>query len=170
MKNEKREKIRVIYPDAKSECLANVSATYRNALRFIGVEAVRALGICRNSINIVSTADEIERSTGKREGLIDPIMGRDGVEYYICTQFGTKDKYRILTEVKEKLCPTMRIRRVEDLTTSDEVVEVNGSKIFIEDGEVKVLLSEEIRRSGYMTVEEMRAIIKAEVAMIYRLD
>lgn len=33
-----------------------------------------------------------------------------------------------------------------------------GSKVFIENGEMKTILSEEILRSGYMSVEEARRI------------
>ena len=53
----------------------------------------------------------------------------------------------------------------------NEVVDVNGSKVFVENGEVKTILSEEIQQnSGDMTVEQLREIIKAEVAMIYKND
>lgn len=51
----------------------------------------------------------------------------------------------------------------------NEVVDVNGSKVFVKNGEVKTILSEEIQKNGGdMTVEQLREIIKAEVAMIYR--
>ena len=51
----------------------------------------------------------------------------------------------------------------------NEVVDVNGSKVFVENGEVKTILSEEIQQNGGdMTVEQLREIIKAEVAMIYK--
>ena len=51
----------------------------------------------------------------------------------------------------------------------NEVVDVNGSKVFIENGEVKTVLSEAIQQNGgNMTVEQLREIIKAEVAMIYK--
>lgn len=43
----------------------------------------------------------------------------------------------------------------------DEVVDINGSKVFIENGEVKTILSEAIQKSGYMTVEEARDILHA---------
>ena len=49
----------------------------------------------------------------------------------------------------------------------NEVVDINGSKVFIENGEVKTVLSEAIQQSGYMDVEDLREIIKAEVSMIY---
>lgn len=53
----------------------------------------------------------------------------------------------------------------------NEVVNVNGSKIFIENGEVKTILSEAIQQNGgNMTIEQLREIIKAEVAMIYKND
>ena len=49
----------------------------------------------------------------------------------------------------------------------NEVIDINGSKVFVEDGEVKTILSEEIQQSGYMDVEDLREIIKAEVSIIY---
>lgn len=51
----------------------------------------------------------------------------------------------------------------------NEVVDVKGSKIFVEDGIVKTILSEEIQQNGgNMTPEQLREIIKAEVKMIYQ--
>lgn len=53
----------------------------------------------------------------------------------------------------------------------NEIVDVNGSKVFIENGEVKTIISEAIQQNGgNMTVEQLREIIKAEVAMIYKND
>ena len=50
----------------------------------------------------------------------------------------------------------------------DEVIDINGSKVFIENGEVKTILSEDIQKAnGDMTVEQLREIIIAEVSMIY---
>ena len=51
--------------------------------------------------------------------------------------------------------------------TINEVVDINGSKVFVENGEVKTIFNEEIQRTGYMSVEELREIIKTEVRMIY---
>ena len=51
----------------------------------------------------------------------------------------------------------------------NEVVDINGSKVFVEDGEVKTVLSEEIQRRGWVTVEELRSILHAEIEMIYKL-
>ena len=51
----------------------------------------------------------------------------------------------------------------------NDVVDINGSKVFIEDGEVKTVLSEEIQKRGWVTVEELRSILHAEIEMIYKL-
>ena len=51
--------------------------------------------------------------------------------------------------------------------TINEVVDINGSKVFVENGKVKTILNEEIQRTGYMSVEELKEIIKTEVRMIY---
>ena len=40
---------------------------------------------------------------------------------------------------------------------------INGSRVFIENGEVKTVFSEQIQRRGYMSVEEMRGILHAYV-------
>ena len=52
----------------------------------------------------------------------------------------------------------------------DEVIEINGSKVFVENGEVKTILSEEIERSGYMSVEEAKQLTIAEITKIYQLN
>ena len=53
--------------------------------------------------------------------------------------------------------------------TINEVVDINGSKVFVEDGEVKTVLSEEIQRTGWMTVEEAKAITLAIIDKEYML-
>lgn len=53
--------------------------------------------------------------------------------------------------------------------TINEVVDINGSKVFIEDGEVKVILNERIQKNGWMTLEELHSILHAEIEMIYKL-
>lgn len=40
---------------------------------------------------------------------------------------------------------------------------INGSKVFIENGEVKTILNEDIQKTGYMSVEEMGNILHAYV-------
>lgn len=51
----------------------------------------------------------------------------------------------------------------------NEVVDINGSKVFVENGEVKTVLSEEIQRTGWMTVEEAKAITLAIIKKEYML-
>ena len=53
--------------------------------------------------------------------------------------------------------------------TINEVVDINGSKVFVEDGEVKTILSEEIQRTGWMTIEEAKAITLAIIDKEYML-
>ena len=53
----------------------------------------------------------------------------------------------------------------------NKVVDVNGTKIYVENGEVKTILSDAIQQNdGNMTVEQLKEIVKAEVAMIYKND
>ena len=52
----------------------------------------------------------------------------------------------------------------------NEVVDVNGSKVFVENGEVKTILSEEIQKNGYMRIEDSRQITKEAVKKIYELN
>lgn len=68
----------------------------------MGLEAVRALGKTRNSINIVSTREEMENSTGKKEKRAISLLGRSS-ELGICTEFATKEKYNLLVEANEAL-------------------------------------------------------------------
>ena len=49
-------------------------------------------------------------------------------------------------------------------------VNINGSRVYVENGEVKTQLSEEIQKNGYMSVEDSRKIIKEGVKMIYSLN
>ena len=54
--------------------------------------------------------------------------------------------------------------------TINEVVDINGSKVFVENGEVKTILSEEIQRTGYMSVEESKQLTLEAIRMIYQLN
>ena len=47
---------------------------------------------------------------------------------------------------------------------------VSGSRIFVEDGEVKTVLSEDIQKSGYMSVEDSKRITLEAVKKIYELN
>lgn len=46
---------------------------------------------------------------------------------------------------------------------------INGSRIYVENGEVKTVLSEEIKKTGYMTVEEARNILHEIIDKEYEL-
>ena len=52
----------------------------------------------------------------------------------------------------------------------NEVVDVNGSKVFVENGEVKTILNENIQQGGYMSVDEAFDLIKEQVRMIYAIN
>ena len=51
-----------------------------------------------------------------------------------------------------------------------EVVDINGSKVFVEHGEVKTILSEAIQQSGYMSVEEAKRLTLEKIRKIYELN
>ena len=40
---------------------------------------------------------------------------------------------------------------------------VNGSRVFIEDGEIKTIFNEKIQKTGYMSVEEFSQILDAYI-------
>lgn len=50
------------------------------------------------------------------------------------------------------------------------MVDINGSKVFVENGEVKTILCEEIQRTGYITVEEARTLTIEEINKIYEMN
>ena len=54
--------------------------------------------------------------------------------------------------------------------TINEVVNINGSKVFVENGKVKTILNEEIQRTGYMSVEEARKIGHEIIRKEYQLQ
>ncbi len=93
--SNKNKKIKIEYPDGRCECLSVVADTYRNAIQYMGLEEVRALNIMRNSINIDSTPEEIQKSSGEEEKTA--IKRADPTTHLcICTQFETEVKYNIL--------------------------------------------------------------------------
>ncbi len=47
---------------------------------------------------------------------------------------------------------------------------INGSRVFVENGEVKTILSKEIEESGYMSVEESMQITTEAIKKIYQLN
>ena len=50
----------------------------------------------------------------------------------------------------------------------DEVIDINGSKVFIEHGEVKTQLSEKVKKEG-MSLEDFRQYLYAIIDMEYEL-
>ena len=52
----------------------------------------------------------------------------------------------------------------------NEVVDINGSKVFVENGEVKVVLNKAIQQNGYMSVEEAKQLTIAKITKIYQLN
>ena len=55
---------------------------------------------------------------------------------------------------------------------NDEILNetvINGSRVFVENGEVKTILSESIQKSGYMSAEEARKLILAAIEKIYAM-
>ena len=62
---------------------------------------------------------------------------------------------------------TQNISNKRDLL--NEVMDIKGSKVFVENGEVQTVLNEEIQRTGWMTLEEMYQLIKTELNMIYKM-
>lgn len=62
----------------------------------------------------------------------------------------------------------MKMKTREEIL--NEVVDINGNKVFVENGEVKCTLNEEIQRTGYMSVEEAKALTIAEIRKIYALN
>lgn len=46
---------------------------------------------------------------------------------------------------------------------------INGSRIYVVNGEVKIVLSEEIQEAGYMSVEEARRITHEVIKKEYQL-
>ena len=49
-------------------------------------------------------------------------------------------------------------------------VNINGSRVYVENGEVKTVLSGEIQRTGYMSVEVCYQLIDSAIRMVYELN
>ena len=62
---------------------------------------------------------------------------------------------------------TQNISNKRDLL--NEVMDIKGSKVFVENGEVKTVLNEEIQKTGWMTVEEAKSITLARIEKEYML-
>ena len=55
-------------------------------------------------------------------------------------------------------------------TDKSKVTDINGTKVFIENGEVKTILNEEIHKTGYMSLEESYQIGVEQIRKIYEMD
>lgn len=51
-----------------------------------------------------------------------------------------------------------------------DVTDINGTKVFVENGEVKTILNEEIESKGFMTLEESYQIGVEQIRKIYEDD
>ena len=45
----------------------------------------------------------------------------------------------------------------------NEVININGSKVFIDNGKVRTILNENIQKTGYMDLEEARQLLHAKI-------
>ena len=52
----------------------------------------------------------------------------------------------------------------------NEVISINGSKIFFENDEVKTILNENIQKTGYMDLEEARQLLHAKINKLEELS
>ena len=67
--------------------------------------------------------------------------------------------YRYMSRMKNKR---------NDLVS--EVIDINGSKVSVENGKVKTVLNEEIQRTGWMTVEEAMALTENKIRKLYEMN
>ena len=49
-------------------------------------------------------------------------------------------------------------------------VNINGTRVFVDNGEVKTVFSQEIQRTGYMSVEDCYQLIDSAIKMVYELS
>ena len=59
--------------------------------------------------------------------------------------------------------------RKKNIMKKSTVTDINGTKVFIENGEVKTVLSEQIQKSGYMDIESAFQIIHEAVDKQYEI-
>ena len=50
-----------------------------------------------------------------------------------------------------------------------DIIDINGNKIYIEDGQVKTVFNDEIITSGYLDLEEARQLLHSSIDMHQRL-
>ena len=59
---------------------------------------------------------------------------------------------------------------MKNKTTLNETININGSKIFVENGKVKTVLNENINNGEYMSIEEARQLTLEKIKKIYQLN
>lgn len=52
----------------------------------------------------------------------------------------------------------------------NDVININGSKVFVKNGEVKTVLNENITNSQYMSVEEAKQLTLEKIKKIYLMN
>ncbi len=60
--------------------------------------------------------------------------------------------------------------RKKNTMKKSNTVDVNGTKIFIENDDVKTILSEQIQKTGYMTLEESYQIGVEQIRKVYEMN
>lgn len=50
-----------------------------------------------------------------------------------------------------------------------DIIDINGNKIYIEDGQVKTVFNDEIITSGYLDLEEARQLLHSSIDVHQRL-
>lgn len=60
------------------------------------------------------------------------------------------------------------MRKMRSRKVLNETI-INGSRVFIENGEVKTILSEDIQKSGYMSLDDSKNIVMDMVRKNYAI-
>ena len=59
---------------------------------------------------------------------------------------------------------------IQEFNKLEEDVDINGSKVIYRNGEVHTILSDEIKRRGWMSVGESRLLTQISVLKIYQMN
>ncbi|MBQ3364058.1 MAG: hypothetical protein IJG42_08940 [Muribaculaceae bacterium] len=79
---------------------------------------------------------------------------------YMTPEEARKRLHAFVEKLREKYGKKRKIKEVN----------INGSRVYVENGEVKTVLSDEIQRTGYMSVEECYQLIDSAIRMVYELN
>ena len=63
----------------------------------------------------------------------------------------------------------MKDKYFRDIKLEEPII-INGSKVIYENGDVKTILSEEVKKTGYMSVEDAKQLTIAAVTKIYQMN